>query len=59
MLDISLKFPHIGELVLRRLIIQFKRAFRRNDKQTAITCTKFIAHLVNQQMVINKLLLFA
>ncbi|VDO92759.1 unnamed protein product [Soboliphyme baturini] len=48
---INSKFPHIGELVLCRLIIQFKRAFRRNDKQLAITATKFVAHLVNQQVV--------
>lgn len=48
---INSKFPHIGELILRRLIVQFKRSFRRNDKATTVTVTKFLAHLVNQQVV--------
>jgi pre-mRNA-splicing factor CWC22 len=47
---INSKFPNIGELVLRRLIIQFKRSFRRNDKQTCITVSRFIAHLANQRV---------
>uniref|UniRef100_A0A914WI86 Lethal protein 858 n=1 Tax=Plectus sambesii TaxID=2011161 RepID=A0A914WI86_9BILA len=47
---INSKFPHIGELVLRRLIIQFKRSFRRNDKTITVTVSKFIAHLINQQV---------
>ncbi|XP_054166466.1 pre-mRNA-splicing factor CWC22 homolog [Oppia nitens] len=44
------KFPKIGELVFKRLIIQFRKSFRRNDKQVCITTTRFIAHLVNQQV---------
>lgn len=48
---INSKFPHIGELILRRLIVQFKRCFRRNDKTTTVTVSKFIAHLINQQVV--------
>lgn len=47
---INSKFPNIGELVLRRLIIQFKRSFRRNDKQSCVTACKFIAHLANQRV---------
>lgn len=47
---INSKFPNIGELILRRLIIQFKRSFRRNDKQTCVTVCKFIAHLANQRV---------
>ncbi len=45
------QFPLIGELLIKRCIIQFKRAFRRNDKATCITVSMFIAHLVNQRMV--------
>ena len=48
---INSKFPQIGELILRRLIIQFKRAYKRNDKNAAATASKFIAHLINQQVV--------
>ncbi|VDM46559.1 unnamed protein product [Toxocara canis] len=47
---INSKFPHIGELILRRLIVQFKRSFRRNDKTTTVNVSKFIAHLINQQV---------
>ncbi|KAK6055059.1 MIF4G domain protein [Cooperia oncophora] len=39
---INSKFPHIGELLLRRLIVQFKRSFRRNDKATTVTVSKYI-----------------
>ncbi|TKR80656.1 hypothetical protein L596_014695 [Steinernema carpocapsae] len=47
---INSKFPSIGQLLLTRLIVQFKRAFRFNNKIIAITVAKFIAHLVNQQV---------
>ncbi|ULU05990.1 hypothetical protein L3Y34_018121 [Caenorhabditis briggsae] len=47
---INSKFPHIGELLLRRLIVQFKRSFRRNDRGVTVNVIKFIAHLINQQV---------
>jgi len=47
---VNTKFPKIGELILRRLILQFRRAYRRNDKTVCINSAKFIAHLVNQQV---------
>ncbi|XP_076449470.1 uncharacterized protein LOC143285903 [Babylonia areolata] len=47
---INTKFPQIGELILRRLILQFKRGFRRNDKSLCLSSTRFVAHLVNQQV---------
>lgn len=47
---VNSKFPNIGELVLRRLIIQFKRSFNRNDKVICLTVSKFIAHLANQRV---------
>jgi pre-mRNA-splicing factor CWC22 len=49
---INSKFPNVGEIILRRLIIQFKRSFRRNDKMTCVTACRFIAHLANQRVVI-------
>ena len=45
------QFPQIGELILQRLILQFKRGFRRNDKALCLSSTRFVAHLVNQQVV--------
>jgi pre-mRNA-splicing factor CWC22 len=42
------KLPQVGELVLTRLISQFRRSFKRNDKIVCHSTTTFIAHLVNQ-----------
>lgn len=47
---INSKFPNIGELLLKRLVIQFKRGFRRNDKAICLSASRFIAHLVNQRV---------
>ncbi|XP_023232118.1 pre-mRNA-splicing factor CWC22 homolog isoform X1 [Centruroides sculpturatus] len=47
---INTKFPQICELLLRRLIIQFRKGYRRNDKLACVSSTRFIAHLVNQQV---------
>lgn len=47
---VNTKFPQIGELILRRLVIQFRRGFKRNDKTLCLSSTQFIAHLVNQQV---------
>lgn len=54
---INSKFPNIGELILRRLVIQFKRSFRRNDKPVCVTVCKFIAHLTNQRVAHEALVL--
>ncbi|KAI2807841.1 pre-mRNA-splicing factor cwc22 [Blomia tropicalis] len=45
------KFPKVGELLIKRLIIQFRRTFQRNDKNNCINTVRFIAHLVNQSIV--------
>ncbi|ESP01900.1 hypothetical protein LOTGIDRAFT_138828, partial [Lottia gigantea] len=47
---LNTKFPQNGELILKRLVIQFRRGFRRNDKNLCLSSTRFIAHLVNQQV---------
>jgi len=47
---INTKIPSMGELLLTRLIIQFRKAFRRNDKAVCLSSTTFIAHLCNQQV---------
>ncbi|CAL1525845.1 unnamed protein product [Lymnaea stagnalis] len=47
---INTKFPQNGELILRRLILMFRRGYRRNDKSMCLSTTRFIAHLVNQQV---------
>jgi len=42
------KFPELGELLLHRVIAQFKKAYKRNDKPICIAAAKFLAHLINQ-----------
>ncbi|KAI1330403.1 hypothetical protein F5Y16DRAFT_408630 [Xylariaceae sp. FL0255] len=48
---VNTKLPQVGELFVKRLVMQFRKGFRRNDKPVAISSTTFIAHLVNQQVV--------
>ncbi|CAM6019098.1 unnamed protein product [Sphagnum balticum] len=47
---VNSKFPELGELLLKRIILQLRRAFKRNDKPVLLAAAKFIAHLVNQQV---------
>ncbi|KAL2218673.1 putative Pre-mRNA-splicing factor cwc22 [Thermoascus aurantiacus ATCC 26904] len=47
---VNTKLPQVGELLLGRLIVQFRKAFKRNDKAVCISSTTFIAHLCNQQV---------
>ncbi|KAE9549955.1 hypothetical protein FO519_006834 [Halicephalobus sp. NKZ332] len=54
---VNSKFPNIGELILRRLVIQFKRAFRTNNKATCVTVSTFIGHLANQRVCHELLIL--
>jgi pre-mRNA-splicing factor CWC22 len=47
---INTKFPMMGELLVMRLLAQFRRAYKRSDKQACLSSTNFIAHLVNQRV---------
>lgn len=47
---INTKFPQNGELLLHRLAMQFRRAYRRNDKGVCLKTVIFLAHLVNQKV---------
>ena len=48
---VNTKLPQVGALLLARLVMQFKKAFRRNDKAVCLSATAFLAHLCNQQVV--------
>ncbi|XP_019161808.1 PREDICTED: pre-mRNA-splicing factor CWC22 homolog isoform X2 [Ipomoea nil] len=48
---VNTRFPEVGDLLLRRIILQLQRAYKRNDKPQLLAAVKFIAHLVNQQVV--------
>lgn len=52
---INTKFPNIGELVLKRLILNFQKGHRRGDKTLCLSSLRFIAHLVNQ-LVVNEII---
>ncbi|KAJ4978739.1 hypothetical protein NE237_009519 [Protea cynaroides] len=47
---VNTKFPEVGDLLLRRIVLQLKRAYKRNDKPQLLAAVKFIAHLANQQV---------
>ena len=47
---VNTKLPQVGDLLLARLITQFRKAFKRNDKAVCISSTTFIAHLCNTQV---------
>lgn len=47
---VNTKFPEVGHLLLRRIVLQLRRAYKRNDKPRLLAAVKFIAHLVNQQV---------
>jgi pre-mRNA-splicing factor CWC22 len=48
---LNTKLPEIGNLILKRVMIQFRRAFERNNKIVCIATTKMIAHLINQRVL--------
>lgn len=48
---LNTKLPECGELVVKRVVFRFRSAFKRGDKVVAIALVRFIAHLVNQQIV--------
>uniref|UniRef100_A0A1B0BJ65 MI domain-containing protein n=1 Tax=Glossina palpalis gambiensis TaxID=67801 RepID=A0A1B0BJ65_9MUSC len=50
-MDILINSQKLGELLLKRLVVQFKRAFLHNDKNVCLPSTRFISHIVNQRLV--------
>merc|ERR1719428_577859 len=47
---VNSKLPELGDLIIRRIILQFRRAYKRNDKIVTMAAVKFMAHLVNQKV---------
>ncbi|KAJ1793154.1 pre-mRNA-splicing factor cwc22, partial [Coemansia sp. RSA 2399] len=47
---INTKLPIVGELLLTRLVLQFRRAFNRDEKDRCLSAIMFIAHLTNQRV---------
>ncbi|KAM3465903.1 hypothetical protein MY5147_000193 [Beauveria neobassiana] len=47
---VNTKLPQVGELLVKRLVMQFRKGFKRNDKSVCLSSTTFLAHLINQQV---------
>ncbi|WZZ62774.1 pre-mRNA-splicing factor CWC22 homolog [Brassica napus] len=47
---VNSKLPSIGDLLLKRLVLQIRRAYERSDKPLLLAVVKFLAHLVNQRV---------
>ena len=47
---VNTKLPQVGELLVKRLIVQFKKAFKRNDKPVLLASSTFLAQLTNVQV---------
>lgn len=47
---VNTKLPQVGELLIKRLVMQFRKGYKRNDKAVCLSSTTFIAHLINQQV---------
>ena len=45
---VNTKLPEVGELLVKRVVIQFRKAYRRSNKAVGVALAKFMAHLVNQ-----------
>lgn len=50
---LNTKLPENGELILKRVIVGFRRAYKRRDKVVATAFAKFLGHLVNHQVAPN------
>ena len=44
---INTKLPEIVNLIIRRVVLQFQRSYKRNNKIVCMATTKMIAHLIN------------
>ena len=53
---INSKIPEIGELLINRLVLQFKKNYLQNNKNLINSSIIFICQLINQQ-VLNEILI--
>lgn len=48
---LNTKLPEMGSLVIRRALLQFRRAYKRNDRLSCTALVNLFAHLVNQKVL--------
>ena len=54
---LNTKFPALGELLVDRLVVSFKKSFRRQQKSACLASIIFLAHLTNHFVVYEVLIL--
>eukprot|EP00512_Aurantiochytrium_limacinum_P010313 CAMPEP_0171544508 /NCGR_PEP_ID=MMETSP0960-20121227/3542_1 /TAXON_ID=87120 /ORGANISM="Aurantiochytrium limacinum, Strain ATCCMYA-1381" /LENGTH=868 /DNA_ID=CAMNT_0012092329 /DNA_START=249 /DNA_END=2853 /DNA_ORIENTATION=+ len=47
---INTKLPEVGELLVSRVVVNFRQALQKQNKPETTALVRFIAHLVNQQV---------
>ena len=52
---INSKMPEVGHLLMVRVITNFQKGYKRNDKIILLTSLKFIAHAINQRILHEKI----
>ncbi|OLN93998.1 Pre-mRNA-splicing factor cwc22 [Colletotrichum chlorophyti] len=52
---VNTKLPAVGELLVKRLVISFRKGFKRSDKAVCVSSTTFLAHLINHQVAHERL----
>ncbi|KAI9290963.1 MIF4G-domain-containing protein [Neoconidiobolus thromboides FSU 785] len=48
---VNSRMPMVGELLIKRIIYQFRRAYNRNDRAPCLSLLTLLAHLTNQGVV--------
>lgn len=48
---INTKLPEVVKIIVHRVLLQFKRAYKRSNRIQCISSLKMIAHLINQQVI--------
>ena len=48
---LNTKLPAIVKLIIEGVLIQFQRAYKRNNKIVCMATTKMLAHLINQHVI--------
>ena len=48
---LNTKLPEIVSLIIKRVILQFQRAYKRNNKIVCKSTIMMFAHLINQRVL--------
>ncbi len=54
---VNSKIPSMGELLLNRIVLQFRKAYMRSDEMLLTSLVRFVAHLLNQRVITEAVVL--